>query len=159
MNHLPCMAGFASLSVPELQPIVSEQVLKQAAMDHDAFSRSGSANSGKSAKQDDRDAYVPGNYISPEACALLAAAEASAARKADALDAGASLGHDMIVSSISLQSALFGVYDPERVLLSMTPPKKFYRTFWQSITWRLLNRWAQAAWQSAASKRERFDSG
>ena len=152
MLHLPSQSGFASLSVPELQPVS----FAQDPMDHDAFSRSGSANSAKSGQQD-RDAYVPVNFISPEACALLAAAEASAARRADALDAGSQMD-DIDGSSSPLQSPLFGMYDPERYLLSMSPPKKFYRIFWQSISWRLLDQWAQAAYQCAASKRGSIDS-
>ena len=125
-------------------------------MDHDEVSRSGSANSAKSA-QKDRDAYVPVNYISPEAYALLAAAEASAARKADALDTGVP-ELDLIGSISSLQISMFGLYDPERILQSMSPPKKFYRTFWQSISLRRLDRSVQAAWQSAPTKCARFDS-
>ena len=139
MLHLPSQSGFASLSVPDLQPIACEQDV----MDSDAFSRCGSANSAKAA-QHDPGAYVPVNYISAEAYALLAAAEASAARKADALDAGA-LERDMHGSCSTLQSVVFELHDPARMLLCMAPPKKFYRIFWQSITWRLLDRWASAA--------------
>ncbi len=153
MLHLPSQSRFASLSVPELQTVACAQD----AMDHDAFSRSGSANSAKSALQD-RDAYVPVNYISPEACALLTAAEISAARKADELDAGFQKDAMDESSSSSVQSALFGLYDPERYLLSMAPPKKFYRIFWQTISWRLLDQWAQAAYQSSVSKRGNIDS-
>ena len=81
-------------------------------------------------------AYIPVNYISPEACAFLAAAEAAAALLADAMDAG---------NVTTVQSSLAELHDPERILLSMAPPKKFYRTFWQSISLRLLHRWTQAA--------------
>ncbi len=55
-------------------------------MDYDAFSHCGSSSSVKSTGME-QDPYVPVNYISPEACALLLAAEASAARCADDMDA------------------------------------------------------------------------
>jgi hypothetical protein len=74
-NLLPSQTEFRSLSVPDMQQEICEHV----AMDHDAFSRGISSDSAKSASLD-RDPYVPVNYISLEACALLVAAEASAAR-------------------------------------------------------------------------------
>ncbi len=30
------------------------------------------------------------------------------------------------------------MYDPERKLLNREPPKRFYKYFWKSITWRIL---------------------
>ena len=49
----------------------------------DAVSRSGSSNSDK-AERLNQDANMPENYLSPEVYALFAAAESSAARRADA---------------------------------------------------------------------------
>ena len=86
-----------------------------------------------------REAFVPVNYINPEACALLAAAEGSAARRADGADAG------IIALSVKGRGQLDGLYDPERILLTTAPPKRFFRIFWQSISLRLLHRWAQSA--------------
>ena len=88
------------------------------------------------AVQMNQNAYVPVNYFSPEVCAFLAAAEAAAALRADAMDAG-------IVTTV--QSPLAELHDPERVLLSFAPPKRFHRTFWQSTSLRLLHRWTQTA--------------
>ena len=138
---LASQTEFRLLSVPDMQHETCEHVT----MDHDAFSRGGSSDSAKSACLD-KDLYVPVNYISPEACALLLAAEASAARCSEAMDASA-MQLDLSYCFSALQTALDGVYDPERTLpmmAVMAPPKKFYRTFWQSISLKLLYRWTQS---------------
>ena len=115
-------------------------------MDHDAFSRSGSSNSTVDTLIRDA-AYVPVSYISPEACALLVAAEKAAARRADALDAGM-MELELNGSGSTLQGVLDGWYDPDRVLQSMAPPKRFYRIVWQSMSLRLLDRSTGKAWTS-----------
>jgi hypothetical protein len=91
---------------------------------------------GTPAVQIDHNAYVPVNDISPEAYAFLAAAEAAAVFRADAMDAG---------NVKTIHTSFSDLHDPERILLSMAPPKKFYRTFWQSVSLRLLHRWTQTA--------------
>jgi hypothetical protein len=136
---LPSQIDFSFLSVPDFQP----GACAQDAMDHDAFSRSGSSISEIAAMMD-QDAYVPVNYIGPEAYALLAAAEASAARHAAAAESGV-MELDVNSQGSTLQSALDEMYDPERVLTIMAPPKRFYRTFWLSVSLRLLERWARTA--------------
>ncbi len=114
-------------------------------MDHDLFPCSSGRSESENAEMLERNAYVPVNYISPDACALLAAAEASAARRADALDAGV-MELDVNGSGVPLQSALNGCSDPERVLcLSMAPPKRFYRRVWESMSMQLLDRSAHTA--------------
>ncbi len=84
----------------------------------------------------DHGAFVPVNYISPEACDFLAAAEAAALLRADAMDTG---------NVTTVQSSLADLHDPDRISLSLVPPKKFYRTYWQSFSLRLLHRWTQTA--------------
>lgn len=96
-------------------------------MDHDAFDRSGSSHDPAML---DRDAYVPVNYISPDAYALLLATEAAAARRVDAYVSG---------SGPTLQSALGGLYDTVRDFRTMAPPKRYYRISWESISLRLLD--------------------
>jgi hypothetical protein len=82
--------------------------------------------------------YVPVNYISSELLALLAAAEASAARRADAMDLGTE-EHDDANNDLTMPgSVIDGKYDPVRILQCMAPPKRFYRTFWKLISRRLL---------------------
>jgi hypothetical protein len=143
--RLPSQIELNFLSVPEMQ---SETHLHDA-MDHDAFSRGGGSSSVKSASLD-RDSYVLVNYISPEAYALLAAAEESAARCADAMDVSVA---NLEASNCDLtpQSAAEGCRDSLRTLTSMAPPRKFYRIFWQSMSLRLLHRWTQEAKASRAS--------
>ena len=134
---LPSQSDFGFLSVPDLQP----GACAQDAMDHNAFSRGGSSSSQKAERQG-QDAYVPVNYISPDAFAFLAAAEASADHRAEALG---SEGMELDASGhgTTLQSALDGLYNPERILLSFAPPKRFFRTFWRSIAFRLVHRHSQ----------------
>jgi hypothetical protein len=146
-SRLPSQTDFTCLSVPHLQ----FESCQHDATDHDAYSRGGSSSSVKSAEME-QDPYVPVNYISPEACALLAAAEASAARCAEAyMDAS-------VVNIIAnypysrMLCEMDGYRDPQRTLTSMAPPKKFYRTFWRSIAMRLLYRWTQEAKSSLASR-------
>ena len=133
---LPSQINFGFLSVPDLRPVTFEQD----SMDHDAFTPSGSSNSQKEARQD-QEAYVPVNYISPEAYALLAAAEASATLRADALDEGVT-ELDANGHSSTLQSVLDYWYQHEGAVQIMAPPKRFYRIFWQSISRQLLDRWS-----------------
>ncbi len=92
----------------------------------------------------DRNAYVPVNYISPEACTLLAATETAAARRTEVLDAEDS-EYDSNCHGSTLQSAWDGFLGPHCVSQSMPPPKRFYRIFWQSISVRLLHRSDNAA--------------
>jgi hypothetical protein len=138
-NDLPSQTTFSFLSVPEWQHAACAQ---DAVMDHDAFSRCGSAKKHKAAKADP-DAYVPVNYICPEVHALLLAAEASAARRAEVLDAEG-MEQDMKGHVGMLQDVLDGRQDPALAVPRMAPPKRFFRTFWRSITHRLLHQLAQA---------------
>ncbi len=43
------------------------------------------------------------------------------------------------------ENKLDGMYDPVRILQSTAPPKWFFRTFWRSISLRLLNSNADTA--------------
>ncbi len=144
--HLLSQTEFTCLSVPDLQFESSQHD----ATDHDAYSRGGSSSSVKSAAEE-QDPYVPVNYIRPEVRALLAAAEASAARCAEtSMDTSvvnliANYPHSRMLC------AMDGCSDPQRTLPSMAPPKKFFRTFWRSISMRLLHRWTQEAKSSLAS--------
>ena len=138
-SALRSQIDFGFLSVPDWQ----DGSIEPDSMDHNAFSRSGSSSSQKEARPD-QDAYVPINYISPEAYAYLVAAEAAAALRADTLEAD---GMDICAygDAATPHCSQDGLHDPERILSSMAPPKKFYRTFWQSVSLRLLDRWASAA--------------
>ncbi len=52
---------------------------------------------------------------------------------------------DVSAQDPTLQTALGGFYDPVRCSTMMDPPKKCFRTFWKSVSHRLLHRWAQTA--------------
>ena len=134
MSHTNNQTNFFR-PVPDLQHIACAQD-HDAMMDHDAFPRSGNSNSEKPATQDPVNSISPPvNSISLEAYALLAAAEAAAVRRADALDAGV-MELDVNGSGWTLQSAL----DTSEHLPCMAPPKRFYRISWESISLRLLDR-------------------
>ena len=126
------------LSVPNFQPVVCVPDAVEA-MDLETISRSGSSNSDK-AEMLSQDVYVPINYMSPEVYALLAAAEASAARRADTIDvADMQLALNGQGSTLQTQSAHIGWNYLGLGLSSTAPPKRFYTTFWQSISLRLLS--------------------
>ena len=137
---LPSQVNIRVLSVPDLQPIACAQDIP---VDHGAFSRCGSAKSQHAAILE-QDAYVPVNYIHPEVYALLAAAEASAARCANAMDVEV-MDQEGNGYGSTLQSEFDVWRVPSCVLLSTAPPKRFYRNFWRSISHRLLQRWAHEA--------------
>jgi hypothetical protein len=161
-NHLLFqMIEYSWLSVPDPQPISCQQnaedhdadlqpeSCQHDAMDHDAYPRCESSSSVKPADME-QDPYAPINYIRLEAFARLAAAEESAARCADAMDASvANFNATYRVSSTKRE--LHGCHDPLRTLTSMAPPKKFYRACWLSMSLRLLHRWTQEAKSSCAS--------
>ena len=106
-------------------------------MDRDTFRQGETPTSQNSAKPY-QGAFTPVSDISPEAYVFLAAAEAAAARRAEALDA------EVMEIDAKWRSVFHGSHDPARVSpSSLNPPKRFYRIFWQSVSTRLLHRWAQ----------------
>jgi hypothetical protein len=56
-------------------------------------------------------------------------------------------------SSLHAVDKFDGMFDPERLLPSTTPPKRFYRTFWKSLSQRLLHQWARSARPSSKQAR------
>jgi hypothetical protein len=129
--------AFGFLSVPDLQPVPCAQDAMDA-MDIESMPPMGSSSSNSDkAEKLTQDAYVPVNYISPEAYAFLIAAEASAARRSNEI-ATAHVGLDLNVIGLTSHapSAAHGWYP--HVLSSTAPPKRYYTTFWQSISLRLL---------------------
>jgi hypothetical protein len=141
-SNLPSQIDFSFLSAPDLQ---SGACFEDAEMQLGESGHGGSSSSNKTVLHD-HDVCVPFSSISPEAYALLAAAEAAAARRTVKretrvmeIDASAN------VHGSTRQIVSDGGYDPERVLPSMAPPKRYFRTFWRSVSFRLLQRWAQTA--------------
>ena len=115
----------------------------QSAMHHDAGSFRGNSII-TTAATPDYVGYVPVNNISTEAYALLAAAEALAARRAGAVDLGI-IVHDATNNWTMPERALDGMYNQSCDSQFMPPPKRFYRTFWESVSRRLLHRMANTA--------------
>jgi hypothetical protein len=85
----------------------------------------------------DQNAYVPVDDMSSEEYDFMAAV--FEALHADALDAGA-MDLDMADHVVAQQSWVADMHDPDRTLISMAPPKRFYRRNWQSFSLLLLNR-------------------
>ena len=154
VDNFPSQIDFNLLSIPDFQHVACSQN----GLDIDVFSRSGRYTTNDIASLGS-DTYVPANYTCPEAYALLAAAvEASATHHTDTLNAR-TMEPDLKCDQPTLQNALFGEYDPERILPRMFsnnanqsslfpnigPPKRFFRTIWRSISFQLLHRWAHNA--------------
>ena len=130
-------------SVP-LQPVPCVQDAMDA-MDLDYVPRRGSSSSNSDTKAEwpMEDAYVPVNYISPEAYTLLIAAEASVAPRANVLAASdIEMDSNAVGLTLQAQSAAHGWYS--HVLSSSAPPKRYYTTFWRSISLRLLDQSSRA---------------
>jgi hypothetical protein len=125
-------------SVPDLQlDTTTHDPMNQ--ISYVEFSSSGGAQSPKAAPV--QDAYTPVNNICPEVYTLLAAFEASASRRMNALDVDCmELAGD--VPGVSLQIGMEGVHDPayHDATTSMAPPRRYCRTFWRSISQRLLHK-------------------
>ena len=87
----------------------------------------------------EQDVYGPVHDMSSDECDLLAAVFEATAHRADALDAGTK-DLDVADQVATLQSSLVDMHDPDRILMSMAPPTRFYRRNWQSFSLRLLHR-------------------
>ena len=58
----------------------------------------------------------------------------------DQEDSGSSISADKNLDIASESTYIFDLYEPDRRCTAMGPPKRFYRTFWRSITRRALQR-------------------
>ena len=111
---------FSWLSIPVRQHVgFMQESLEQC--DCEPLFRSSSTGSLKS-----DETYTPVNYISGEARALLLAYENAGKRRAD----------ELVVEDFGSTDA----YEPERILAHFAPPKRFFRTFWLSLTIRMLDK-------------------
>jgi hypothetical protein len=127
-SNLPSQLDFSFLSVPHLQSVVCAQVT---GVDPEALVYTGSSSSNKEAWQEDERTCMKFNSNAP-----LSAVEKSTAYDVNIQDAGATKPDSN--ANVHELIALDGRYDPERVLRFKAPPKRFYRTFWRSISLRLL---------------------
>ena len=133
---LPSQIDFVFLSAPD--SVCAHNAMDT--MDLETVSQSGSSVSDK-ADGLQKDDYVPQNYISPEVYALLAAAEASFALRADKPGTDMDLDCNDQEPTLQAQSEPIEQSDPDYGLPSTlaAPPKRFYTTFWRSVTLRLMD--------------------
>jgi hypothetical protein len=127
--------SFSWLSIPDPQHIgFMQESLDQC--DFEPPFRSGSTGSLKSdTVAEQQPSYTTVNYISNEARALITAYEDAVARRSQALT---SIGGNVQCHELKFPSST-DTYEPERILVSPAPPpKRFFRTFWQSLTIRML---------------------
>ncbi len=123
---------FSCLSIPDQQHFgFVEESLAQC--ESEPWFRSGSSGSIKpDAVIELQESYTPVNFICDEARAIILAYENAANRRADLL----------VVQNVACQESIlpstFDPYEPERVLATSAPPKRFFRTFWRSVTLRML---------------------
>jgi hypothetical protein len=90
----------------------------------------------------DRAAYARVKYFCPMLYSLLAAAKEFFAHNADALVETIKRRHVYDRGS-KHQGEFDARFDPERVLRSVAPPKRFYGRLWKSVCRRLLDRQAE----------------
>ncbi len=120
-RNLPSQFEFNCLSFPDI--LIPHHV------DHDTIS--GRPHTLKSDTDTEWKDYVPVNCISDEAYAFLAAYEARMTLRVPVKDDCKSLD--------TRDLDTLKMYDPERILPNSAPPKRFFRTFWRSITLRMLD--------------------
>ncbi len=122
---------FGWLSIPERQHVgFMQEALDQCG--REPLFRSGSTGSSKSVEMasvtEEQAPYNPVNFISDEARALLFTYET-------ALVAGNVACHDLMMPSTVSHP---DTNEPLRILANLAPPKRFFRTFWRSISIRML---------------------
>ena len=59
------------------------------------------------------------------------------------MDMETNLGDGSILMEVEFSHSI-EIYEPQRISSVMPPPKKFYRTFWRSITRRILEKYSKA---------------
>ena len=127
-SNLPSQVDFSFLSAPDLHDVAP-------AADLSPFDRGGSPGSNKSLLLDQE--CVPNTQ------------RAKATRHGDEWEAGVTdLDANVNDHGPTKQIVPDGGYDPERIMRWKAPPRRYFRTFWRSISFRLLKRWADTAKQS-----------
>ncbi len=96
-----------------------------------SISKQNPPTAAKSKHETSIDAYVPVNVISVDVRDFIAAFEANwtRANSSDSMD----IDESLVPTSLSQN-----VFEPARYLDDFASPKRFYRTFWRSMTRRIL---------------------
>ncbi len=84
--------------------------------------------------KDSAEEYATVNFIPDEVRAYIAACESSIWTKASQ----ANSSDPMDLDSTALVPVSSSIFEPARCLNEFTPPKRFYRTFWRSVSRRIL---------------------
>ncbi len=122
-SALPSQVELFCLSIPYLQSVGSMNDDEE----HEVFSRSGSAHSSKG--------QATAEQMTFEYTAAILAADA------DSYAHHAEHPHSDEAADCPSQIAWTNHFEPERKMqkrAAAQPPKRFFRTFWRSISWRLL---------------------
>ena len=93
----------------------------------------------KQSSCDSEDTYVPVNFIPDAVIAMIQKWETSELRKQDCMDVSDPTGINRVASAEDLMLRPED-YEPIRILREVAPPKRFYRTFWRTVTHKLLQR-------------------
>jgi hypothetical protein len=126
MSALPSQTEFCSLSIPDFHNVDS----MPNEVEHEVFSRTGSSHSAKGQTSTEQGTNVSLDFES----AASALAEVSNAIDEDDL-------HSEEAQCVSHAVHSTSHFDPERILPNpVILPKRFCRTFWRSITLRLVNK-------------------
>ena len=81
------------------------------------------------------DDYVPVNFIPEEVRAMIKAWQLADQKRRELQEASPEMSVDVPADSITASQ---DVFEPMRCIPNAAPPKRFYRTFWRSITRKVL---------------------
>ena len=120
-SHLALQVEFSCLSVPDLQDVVT----MDEAMEQEVFSRTGSSHSSKGPSAVHQCPFA----TLQSAAAILAVSNAHHEEH---------ISQDQEEQSLLISSTNY--FEPERIIRASTAraPRRYFRTFWRSITLRLL---------------------
>jgi hypothetical protein len=115
--------------------------------------RSASGDSGSACEADE--IYRPVNFIPDEVYKLIQNWELSHLKQQESAQAVDSMETESFTIPLPGES----IFEPMRCMLeSAHPPKRFYLTFWRSITWRIFQRKKESTKRDALDRAAMFSS-
>ncbi len=112
-----------------------------------AIDRTGSGLLKSESKRETTETYCPGNFIPDEFYELFRIWELSRLKRQKATDTV-----DSVQSALMTDSSTESVYEPMRIMdVPATPPKRFHRTFWRSLTLRVVRLEKKKAFDRSAA--------
>ncbi len=82
------------------------------------------------------DDYVPVNFIPEEVRAMIKAWQLSEQKRRELLEASPAMSASNVTAALDAIDQ--DIFEPMRSIPNAAPPKRFYRTFWRSITRKVL---------------------